>query len=234
MAYAAGMTSPASPSGPSLPERDRRHPANVGKRLGGFGMFLFLTSLAILFAASLVGYLLISYWAHTPREVRLSDGTWTQVQANVPEVHVPVLLWVSTGLILASSITMHLAQRAVKRERQATFRGYMLATLGLAIAFCALQVPALITLLNDHFASIPETRSAAAPVYALAGLVAFLIIVHAVHVLGGLLPLGYVTRRAMHDAYDHEWHEPVNHLTSYWHFLDVVWIIMFTVFLVST
>lgn len=234
MAYAAGMTSRPSPTGPSLPSRDSRHPAYVGRRLGAFGMFLFLTSLAILFAASLVGYLLISFWAHMPRELRGPGGQWITLDATVPEVHIPALLWASTVLILASSVTMHLAQAAVKRERQAAFRRYMFATLGLAIAFCVLQVPALISLLNDHFASLPETRSAGAPVYALAGLVAFLIVVHAVHVVGGLLPLGYVTHRAMNDAYDHEWHEPVNHLTSYWHFLDVVWIIMFTVFLVST
>ncbi|MEM9253770.1 MAG: cytochrome c oxidase subunit 3 [Planctomycetota bacterium] len=228
------MSSSPSPSRPSWPARDNRHPAHVGRKLGSFGMFLFLASLAILFAASMLGYLLISYFAHTPREVLGAGGQMIPVESNVPDVHIPALLWASTLLILGSSITMHLAQRAVKRERQAAFRRYMLATLGLAVAFCALQVPALITLLNAHYASLPETRNAAAPVYALAGLVAFLIILHAAHVLGGILPLGYITRRAMNDAYDHEWHEPVNHLTSYWHFLDVVWIIMFTVFLVST
>jgi len=233
MDSAAPLPSPRS-AGPSLPARDSRHPANVGRRLGGFGMFLFLTSLSILFAASLVGYLLISYTAHAPREVRNPNGTMTLIEASVPDIAVPSLLWASTALMLASSVAMHLAQSAIKRERQRAFRRRMIVTLLLAIGFCALQVPALISLLTDHFASIPAERSAGQPVYAMAGLVAFLIIVHAAHVLGGILPLAYVTHRAINHAYDHEWHEPVNHLTSYWHFLDVVWIIMFTVFLVST
>ena len=47
----------------------------------------------------------------------------------------------------------------------------------------------------------------------------FLIIVHALHVVGGLVPLIVVTRNAHAGRYDHEYHGPVKRLAMYWHFL---------------
>ncbi|MEO0587645.1 MAG: cytochrome c oxidase subunit 3 [Planctomycetota bacterium] len=227
---------PASPAaaGPSLPERDVRHPAHARRKLGNFGMLLFLASLSMLFAASMIGYLLISFFAHAPREVRDINGQITLIQGNVPDVTIPPLLWISTVFILVSSFTIVAAQAAARRERQPALRFWLGTTLALAVAFCVIQAPALVTLLSEHFANLPDERLPNQPVHAIAGLVATLIIIHAAHVLGGIVPLTYITIRAFKGAYDHEWHEPVNHVASYWHFLDVVWIIMFTVFLVST
>ncbi|MEM6333264.1 MAG: cytochrome c oxidase subunit 3 [Planctomycetota bacterium] len=227
---------PATPAsaGPSLPSRDVRHPAHARRKLGSFGMLLFLASLSMLFAASMIGYLLISFFVHAPREVRDANGQITLVEGTVPDVTIPPMLWVSTALILASSFTIAAAQSAARRERQPALRFWLGSTLALAVGFCVLQAPALVSLFTEHAANIPDEIVPGQPVYAIAGLVATLIIIHAAHVVGGIVPLIYVTARAFHGAYDHEWHEPVNHVASYWHFLDVVWIIMFTVFLVST
>ena len=64
------------------------------------------------------------------------------------------------------------------------------------------------------------------------GLVFFLILVHALHVVGGIVALGIVTFRARRRKYDHENYMGVQFAARYWHFLDVVWIGMFTMFLV--
>ena len=58
-------------------------------------------------------------------------------------------------------------------------------------------------------------------------------VIHALHLFGGILPLAVVTRNAHLGAYDHEAHAPVKYVTMYWHFLDVVWIAMFAVLLVT-
>jgi len=63
------------------------------------------------------------------------------------------------------------------------------------------------------------------------GLAFGLILLHAAHVLGGVLPLTWATIRAWRGGYDHERHETITYLTMYWHFLDVVWLIMFAVLL---
>ena len=47
------------------------------------------------------------------------------------------------------------------------------------------------------------------------------------------IPLAVVTRNAHLGAYDHESYAPVKYVTMYWHFLDVVWIVMFAVLLVT-
>jgi heme/copper-type cytochrome/quinol oxidase subunit 3 len=58
-------------------------------------------------------------------------------------------------------------------------------------------------------------------------LVFVLILLHAVHVLGGLIGLGRVVYGAYRDRYDHESYVGVQNVTWYWHFLDIVWLIMF-------
>ena len=59
------------------------------------------------------------------------------------------------------------------------------------------------------------------------GLIFVLILVHALHVVGGLVGLGITTANALRGRYDHENYTGVRSAAMYWHFLDVVWIIMF-------
>ncbi len=54
--------------------------------------------------------------------------------------------------------------------------------------------------------------------------------VHALHVLGGIGFLGFVIWQSLRHRYDHERHFAVEHCASYWHFLDVVWVLMLLTF----
>ena len=169
-------------------------------------MWLFLAALTVLFLASLVAYGLI-------RARRGEAGT----------VEIPAGLWLSTALILAGSVSVHLALRAVRREKQGRFRQMLVASLVLACGFVAVQVPSMGVLLARH-------RPGAGAAY---GLMFFLILVHAMHVVGGIVPLAVVTGKALRQRYDHEAHEPVRWLAMYWHFLDGVWVVMFGVLLLT-
>jgi heme/copper-type cytochrome/quinol oxidase subunit 3 len=87
--------------------------------------------------------------------------------------------------------------------------------------FVIVQTPALMTLLRQH-------RQVAATEHVfLYGLIFFLILVHALHVLGGLIGLGTTTAHAFQGKYDHENYTGVTSAAMYWHFLDAVWIIMY-------
>ncbi len=44
--------------------------------------------------------------------------------------------------------------------------------------------------------------------------------------------MGWVIFRALRGSYDHERHWPVDICATYWHFLDVVWVVMLVTFLV--
>ena len=51
---------------------------------------------------------------------------------------------------------------------------------------------------------------------------------HAAHVMGGLIPLGIVIAFAEKGRYSRNFHPGVRYSTIYWHFLDVVWVILFS------
>ena len=65
------------------------------------------------------------------------------------------------------------------------------------------------------------------------GLVFCLILLHALHVIGGVISLCVVTVRALHGRYDHENYLGVKYAAAYWHFLDIIWLIMFGMFLLT-
>lgn len=178
------------------------------KRASTIGMWLFLASLGMLFAASMLGYYLIRF-------------TGAQSPA-LGVVSLSPLLWVSSVLILASSFTIHRALVAVRRERQTALKFWLLATLVLSLVFCIVQVPALGKLLAQH----SENRGVAGGIQ-LYGLIFVLILLHAAHVVGGLMYLLSVTLQAYAGKYDHEHYMGVKHAVLYWHFLDIVWIVMF-------
>ena len=217
-----------------------RQTHHVPPGTGTFGMALFLAALGMLFAASIIGYLWMRLgFAHAP-----PSGA----------VDLPWPLWLSTFLILVSSFTLHRAVQNVRHERQSAFRNALLATCLLATAFLLVQAPALADLLREHWPKVTDymqTLRDAREQAALAGaridpadprlagklpvegLVFAMILLHALHVLGGIIPLGVITVQANRGRYDHEQHAPVRHLAMYWHFLDAVWIVLFATLLLA-
>ena len=112
----------------------------------------------------------------------------------------------------------------VRRERQPAFRRWLLASLCLGLGFVMIQVPAMAGLLAQH----RELRKAGLGIY---GLVFVLILVHALHVVGGIVVLARLWLRGRKNIYDHEHFQPVRYAAMYWHFLDAIWIVMFLMFL---
>ncbi len=176
---------------------------------GTFGMMLFLLSLTVLFIAGIAAYALI----------RITGN-----QAPPPgTLDMPVLLWGSTIIVLLSSVTAQFALSSLQRERQGNFRRGLILTLGLAILFLFVQGPALYDLLATHNDADVSTR--------LYGLVFCLIVLHALHVVGGIIPLVITTINAHRARYDHENANPVKYVVMYWHFLDLIWVVMFSALL---
>ncbi len=65
------------------------------------------------------------------------------------------------------------------------------------------------------------------------GLIFFMIMLHALHVVGGFVALVRVVDGAARRRYHHEQFHPVRQLAMYWHFLDGVWVIMFSMLLIT-
>lgn len=206
--YPASSRPKASISTRDLGPRDLKY-AFVPRQAAVLGMWLFLASLTMLFGSSLIGYLIIRMRSPIAGTMDLPPG-----------------LWISTVALLISGLTMHVALRSVRQERQQLFRISMLATGVLAVVFLAVQSTSLFELFQAHLNSLNKN-------VALYGLVLMLVITHGAHVVGGLFPMGVVTSRALQGKYDHESHQGVKLCSMYWHFLEVVWIVLFGTFLLA-
>lgn len=199
-----------------------RDPHVVPPGTQALGMWLFLIALAVLFIAGMLAYVIV-------RVAGTFEGshpvTGEVIPATAPPLHtipVPLVLWLSTAAILISSYTIHRALDNIIHERQDRFRQALITTLLLAVPFFLAQGAGLATMLSTAAEGGSPLQYA----------VFILIIIHALHVIGGLVPLIVIVRRAHLGRYDHEYYTPVKNLAMYWHFLDVVWLVMFACFLV--
>jgi cytochrome c oxidase subunit III len=197
-------------------------PGTTGAALPGagrLGMTLFLAALGMLFAASMVGYLV----------VRLRAPAWPP--AGSPRL--PGGLWISTLILLLSSGTMHLALSGVRGRKADPAAGatggrphlWLWATFALGLAFLASQLLNWIHLIvGSHLPA--QSNLYAFTFYMLTGL-------HGAHVVGGLIPLAVTSIRGGRGRYTPLAHDGVLFMSMYWHFLDAVWLVMFAVMVVA-
>ena len=186
-------------------------PPHVSAATSTFGMWLFLIALFMLFAAVMLAYLVIRLGPKAP---------------PLHSVHLPTLLWLSTLLVIGVSLALSRALNYLRRERQESFRDWFRVSVLMALGFIIVQAPAMYLLLRAHERFRPEGLS-------LYGLIFFLILVHALHVVAGIAAMAWIGIKAERGVYDHEHYLPVRHLAMYWHFLDLVWLTMFITFLAT-
>lgn len=161
------------------------------------GLFLACGSMAVLFGSLVFAY----YWR------KGSPGIWDQVP-------LPGVLWVSTAIILLSSVTFEIGRRVYARGRHVQASRFLAATAVLGGLFVAAQLAAWRGLIENG--AYLEQNPYSGFFYVFTGL-------HAAHLLGGLAGIWYVTwskarRREIVDA-----------AAYYWHFLGVLWIALFFV-----
>jgi cytochrome c oxidase subunit 3 len=174
---------------------------------GVLGMWAFIAVVAMIFVSTIMGYVVVRFDQPPDREW-MPEGT--------PPL--PSALLLSTAVLLASSWTMQSAVWAARAGRQVQLRHAMGATLALASVFLAVQGMAWVELWRAH-ATI-ESGLYAWTFYVLTGL-------HAVHVLGGLLPMVVTFRRSVQGRYTPDDHVGVVLCAMYWHALDVIWILLY-------
>ena len=186
----------AEPS-PDLAAQERHH----------LGLVIFLVSLAVLFTASLVGYL------------------FTRLAMPAGSVHLPLGLWLSTVVLLLAGFSIHKTQRCLLDRQFDRGRRWLNATFGLSLAFLIIQAPCVLLLLKSHWLVLNQDN------FGGYGLVLALIAIHALHVIGGMVPLAWQTYRAHYHNLSAAQASSLRSCALYWHFLDVVWLLMFALFL---
>ena len=135
-------------------------------------------------------------------------------------IAMPRLLWVNTGMLLASSLTLEYSRHALKDHAVVNFIRWLGATVVLGVAFLAGQLVVWRELAarGVYLATNPSSSF----FYVLTA-------AHGVHLLGGVLALGYVVIHAGRMARGRERRTALDVTAIYWHFMDALWIYIFFV-----
>jgi heme/copper-type cytochrome/quinol oxidase subunit 3 len=180
-------------------------PSPLAEGWGKIMMWLFLMSDAMSFAGLLCGY----------AAVRMGNPLWP-VPGDVLDVPLTAL---NTFILICSSVTMVKAVSAIQRGDQKGLRLFLMLTMLGGTVFLSIQAYEW-THLITHGLTAPGTLFMAT-FYALTGF-------HGCHVLGGVIYLGCILVAALRGKYSAQRWASVEIVGLYWHFVDLIWILVFT------
>jgi len=167
------------------------------------GMLLFIISEIMVFGAFFTAYFFI----------RIAQGDpWPAPGTKLPVV--PTLF--NTLILVSSSFTLHWAEHGIKKGNRFALKAGIATTFLLGATFLFIQI--------NEYANIgfaPHDAAQQTIFYGLTGL-------HGAHVFIGLTLLAIVTIRSFRGHYSPEEHRGVEVPGIYWHFVDVMWIIVYT------
>jgi cytochrome c oxidase subunit 3 len=137
----------------------------------------------------------------------------------------------NTFILICSSVTMVLSLGAIQRGDTKWMKLWLLATIGIGSVFLSIQVIEYRLLMfehvhplgisaNGHF--LPSSSLFASCFFTMTGF-------HGAHVAGGIILLTCVLIAALRGKFTRNRHAPIELAGLYWHFVDLVWIILFTV-----
>lgn len=169
------------------------------------GMWLFLVTELMLFSGLIGGML--------------------QMKARSPEtandvLNIPVTA-VNTFILIISSTTVVLALQAIMNGDRRKMRLYLLATLALGATFLGVQIYEYYQLIV-HEGFTPSGSLFGAGFFMVTGF-------HGFHVLIGLIWCSWLIRQAFQDKFSPTNYMRIEIFGLYWHYVDIVWIILFTI-----
>ncbi len=146
-----------------------------------------------------------------------------QMPAHWQHIHVPSLLWLSTGLILASTWTLEIARGAFERRNSTRYAGWLAVTVAIGTGFLASQLFALRELADQGIYLRHNPHSSL--FYVLTG-------VHGLHLFGGMIALVclLVTAARRPEVVLFDFRRQKNRTAAaalYWHFLAGIWLCLF-------
>jgi cytochrome c oxidase subunit 3 len=174
------------------------------RRASLVGLLILLVSTGIVFLALVVAFV----------ARRLMGDDWI----STPK---PPILWVNTGILIASSVALDLARRALKARQRVNFnRWWTTATalggvflIGQAIAWSQLRAAGIYVATNPSSSFF----------YVLTA-------VHALHLIGGMVALTWVDVQALRLRLGPAKRTAIDVCAVFWHFLDALWIMLMAIF----
>lgn len=168
---------------------------------GRLGMILVIATEASFFAYLLFGYFYLA---------SMAPGAWPT--AGAPSLH---LALPNTFILIASSATIWWGELGIRNGNQTRLKLGLFVTLLLGIAFLGLQA-----LEYSRQTFTPATDAYGSLFFTITGF-------HGAHVFAGLLMNVVIQVRAWCGHFTAKHHLAVSNVALYWHFVDVVWIVVF-------
>jgi len=178
---------------------------NTGINHGKLGMWIFLASEIMFFSGFLGAFIVL-------RNLNIEVFTESSHQLN------KVIATVNTAILISSSLTMALSHLALERGEEAKFRLFLAITIVCAFGFLGIKSYEYATKFEHGI--YPWTNTFFASYFTMTGF-------HALHVIGGLIPMIWIFGKSLTKGYPRSMHHRVEILGLYWHFVDLVWIFLF-------
>lgn len=177
----------------------------TGINHGKLGMWVFLASEIMFFSGFFGAFIVL-------RNLNLEVFTHGAHQLD------KVVATINTAVLITSSLTMALSHLALERGHQEKFRLFLFITILCAFGFLGIKTYEYATKFSHHI--YPWTDTFFATYFTMTGF-------HALHVIGGLIPMIWMLGKSLVKGYPVEMHHRVEALGLYWHFVDLVWIFLF-------
>jgi cytochrome c oxidase subunit 3 len=142
-------------------------------------------------------------------------------QANWEEIPLSPIFLYSTFVILFSSLTMYLSYKAFKSREMQKYKRLITVTAALGVLFAVLQYFGFRAMANHGILLLVPGSNAAA---------SFLVVqigLHVVHALGGVIALLVTIFRAFRTRVKSYSTLPIELVSTYWHFVDILWIYLY-------
>ncbi len=197
-----------------IQENAHGEPAHVD--LAKFGMLTFLASEAMLFAGLISAYVIL--WisrgaAYEPEW--LKTGEWTEHHFSWPLLTTGI----NTLFLLSSSATLWMGEKAVVKNKPITL--WLAATTLLGAIFVSIQYREWHELYNENI-WFHTGGTYTSSFFTLTGF-------HGLHVSIGVVFLAITTLMAAAGKFTPHRHSFMTCVSLYWHFVDVVWVLLFTI-----
>ena len=189
---------------PDAIQGPRRRP--LERRRGQWGMWLFIGTEGMLFAQLFFAYAYLG-----------------SMRPEWPPEHDPSLTYplILLAILLVSSVTVHWGEKGIKQGSPARLTAGIVLTLLLSAVFLVIQ----------RFEYVHHLKSVTPATNAYGSILFTIISFHLAHLIVGLCMLVYILARNLAGHFSAERHLAVQNSALYWHFVDLVWVlVVFTVY----
>ncbi len=171
-----------------------------------FALWIAIGSIIMMFAAFTSAYI-----------VKKGQSNWLSFE-------LPTIFWYSTCAILISSITMHFALKSFRNRAMQQYKMLITITVLLGLAFVTLQWLGFMALQQKGILLLGNNSNASA---SFLGVISGM---HIVHILGGVIALVIILFKSYGNRTKNYNVVPIEIVSTYWHFVDLLWIYLFIFF----